>query len=34
MTEIPTEYRGWWRIVDTSQWVNEELDIWVPPSFR
>ena len=27
MTEIPTRYRGWWRIVDTSQWVNDDLDI-------
>ena len=23
---IPSEYRGWWRIVDTSQWVNDGLD--------
>jgi hypothetical protein len=30
MTEIPTEYRGWWRIVDTSQWVNDGLDILGP----
>ncbi len=26
MTEIPSEYRGWWRIIDTSQWVNDGLD--------
>lgn len=24
---IPSEYRGWWRIVDTSQWVNDDLDL-------
>ena len=23
---IPSKYRGWWRIVDTEQWVNEGLD--------
>jgi hypothetical protein len=23
---IPHEYRGWWRIVDTSTWVNDGLD--------
>ncbi len=27
MTEIPADYRGWWRIVETSQWVNDGLDI-------
>jgi len=26
LEKIPAEYRGWWRIVDTSQWVNEGLD--------
>jgi hypothetical protein len=26
MPEILHEYRGWWRIVETSQWVNEHLD--------
>lgn len=26
MPEIPNEYRGWWRIVETSQWVNDGLD--------
>lgn len=23
---IPREYQGWWRITETSQWVNEGLD--------
>ena len=27
---IPSEYRGWWRITETSQWVNEGLDILGP----
>ena len=27
---LPSEYRGWWRIVDTSQWVNDGLDILGP----
>ncbi|HEY3447842.1 MAG TPA: hypothetical protein VGK67_15910 [Myxococcales bacterium] len=27
MTEpIPSQYRGWWRITETSQWVNDFLD--------
>ncbi len=26
-TEIPSEYQGWWRIIETSQWVNDDLDI-------
>jgi len=30
MTEIPPKYRGWWQIVDTSQWVNDSLDILGP----
>ena len=30
MTDIPDEYRGWWRIVETSQWVNDGLDILGP----
>jgi hypothetical protein len=30
MTEIPSEYRGWWRIIDTSQWVSDRLDILGP----
>jgi hypothetical protein len=24
---IPSEYRGWWRITETSQWVDDGLDI-------
>ncbi len=29
MTEqdIPPEYYGWWRIVETSQWVNDHIDM-------
>jgi hypothetical protein len=27
MPEIPSEYRGWWRIVETSQWLNDGIDI-------
>lgn len=27
---IPHEYEGWWRIVETSQWVNDGLDILGP----
>jgi hypothetical protein len=23
---IPSEYRGWWRIIETSQWVDDGLD--------
>jgi hypothetical protein len=31
MTEpIQSEYEGWWRIIDTSQWVNDGLDILGP----
>ncbi len=30
MTEIPSEYRGWWRIVETSQWARDRLDILGP----
>ena len=26
MSEIPDEIRGWWRIVETSQWVDDGLD--------
>ena len=26
MAEIPDEIRGWWRIVETSQWVDDGLD--------
>ena len=25
--KIPSEYQGWWRIIETSQWVNDDLDI-------
>lgn len=24
---IPPEYRGWWRIIETSQWNVDDLDI-------
>jgi hypothetical protein len=27
---IPSEYRSWWRIVDTSQWVNDDLNLLGP----
>lgn len=27
---LPSEYQGWWRIIDTSQWVNEGLDLLGP----
>ena len=27
---IPSEYEGWWRIVETSQWVDNSLDILGP----
>ena len=27
---IPPEYFGWWRIIETSQWVDDELDILGP----
>jgi hypothetical protein len=27
LIEIPSQYRGWWRITETSQWVNDGLDI-------
>jgi hypothetical protein len=30
MTGIPSGYRGWWRSIDTSQWVNDGLDILGP----
>ena len=31
MTEaIPFELEGWWRIIDTSQWVNDRLDALGP----
>jgi len=25
--EIPREYQGWWRIIETSQWGNDDIDI-------
>jgi len=25
--DIPPEYYGWWRIIETSQWVNDDIDI-------
>jgi hypothetical protein len=27
---IPSEYQGWWRIIDTSQWGNRDLDLIGP----
>ena len=24
---LPDEYYGWWRIIETSQWCDDELDI-------
>ena len=27
---IPSEYRGWWRVVETSQWANDGLDMLGP----
>jgi hypothetical protein len=27
---IPSEYRGWWRIVETSQWDDADIDILGP----
>ena len=30
MTTIPTEYRGWWRIVDTETWADSGLDLLGP----
>ena len=27
---IPSEYRGWWPIVHSSQWVNDDLDLLGP----
>jgi hypothetical protein len=31
MTEpIPSEYRGFWRIVETSRWVARRLDLLGP----
>jgi len=25
--DIPSDYYGWWRIVETSQWDNDDIDI-------
>jgi hypothetical protein len=25
--DIPFEYYGWWRIIETSQWGNDDIDI-------
>ena len=25
--DIPFEYHGWWRIIETSQWDNDDIDI-------
>jgi hypothetical protein len=25
--DIPHEYYGWWRIIETSQWTNEDIDV-------
>ncbi len=25
--DIPLEYYGWWRIIETSQWDNDDIDI-------
>ena len=30
MTEIPEQFRGWWRIVETGTWVDDGLDILGP----
>ncbi len=30
MRKIPDELEGWWRIVETSQWVDDDLDILGP----
>ena len=27
---IPSEYRGWWLIVETSQWMDDGLDLLGP----
>ncbi|MGD9367824.1 MAG: hypothetical protein PVH87_19140 [Desulfobacteraceae bacterium] len=28
--EIPQEYYGWWRIIETSQWADDNIDILGP----
>ena len=25
--DIPHEYYGWWQIIETSQWANDDIDI-------
>jgi len=25
--EIPEQYFGWWRIIETSQWSDSQIDI-------
>ena len=30
MIEIPSECLGWWRIIDTSQWADDSLDMLGP----
>lgn len=27
---IPSELRGWWRIIETSEWANDRIDILGP----
>lgn len=27
MKAIPDEYRGWWRILETGTWTNDDLDV-------
>jgi len=30
MSDIPSEYRGWWRIIHTDAWVDDGLDLIGP----
>ena len=30
MSELPREYVGWWRIVETSTWGSDMLDLIGP----
>ena len=30
MTGIPSGYQGWWRIIETSQWDSDSLDLLGP----
>ena len=30
LDDIPADYRGWWRITETSQWADDGLDILGP----